>query len=152
PLTEQGLSQYKENQEAFKNRSFANEFAAAGITSYPEMAHIIRERSIMDLKLERSKIVMGTMEETPKSVVEAPLHWCTPPGLPRIMAAPYPFQIVQTPRQVTILYEMNRVFRTIRLDAQHANPDFWDPTYTGESVGHWEGNTLVIDTTNFNEL
>jgi hypothetical protein len=79
------------------------------------------------------------------------LHKCILPGVPRIMAAPYPFRIFQTPGQVTFLYEMNRGYRAVRMDAQHANPEAWDPTYSGESVARWEGNTLVIDTTNFND-
>lgn len=59
------------------------------------------------------------------------------------------YQIVQTPGYVTILYEMIHETRVIPLDGRPHLPSsvrFWN----GDSVGHWEGNTLVIDTTNFN--
>jgi hypothetical protein len=58
-------------------------------------------------------------------------------------------RIVQTDDAVMILSEMNHDARTIRLDREHAPPEvrFW----MGDSVGHWEGDTLVVDTTNFQD-
>lgn len=59
------------------------------------------------------------------------------------------YQIVQTPGYVTILYEMIHDARVIPMDGRPHPPSsvgFWN----GDSVGHWEGNTLVVDTTNFN--
>jgi len=61
----------------------------------------------------------------------------------------YPLQIVQTPKLVVILVESRHVFRLIPIDAKH-DPDF-DSSYLGDSVGHWEGDTLVVDVTNFKE-
>ena len=61
----------------------------------------------------------------------------------------YPLQIVQTPKLVVILVESRHVFRLIPIDAKH-DPDF-DASYLGDSVGHWEGDTLVVDVTNFKE-
>lgn len=77
-------------------------------------------------------------------------YLCTPQGMPRAMATAYPIQIVETPQQVTILLEENRVPRIVKMNQKHADTETWDPSYMGESVGRWEGNTLVVDTTNFN--
>ena len=55
----------------------------------------------------------------------------------------FPTQIVQTPKQIVILYEYMSVFRVIPLNAAH--PDDLLPGYMGNSVGHWEGDTLVVD-------
>jgi hypothetical protein len=74
---------------------------------------------------------------------------CVPPGVPAATMQPYPLQIIQKPHLVVILYEAYNLFRIIPLDVQHP-PDL-DPTWMGNSVGHWEGNTLVVDVTGFND-
>jgi len=58
-------------------------------------------------------------------------------------------QIVQTPDSVMILTEMVHDARIVRMNAQHLPPTF--RFWLGDSVGHWEGDTLVVDTTNFND-
>jgi len=64
--------------------------------------------------------------------------------------APDPIQIVQTPKRVVILYESWHIFRSIPTDGMnHAIST--DPTWFGTSVGHWEGDTLVIDVTHMND-
>jgi hypothetical protein len=79
---------------------------------------------------------------------EDPEANCLPAGIPR--GSPYPWRIVQTPTLYFILYEGNiHSYRQIFMNAKH--PDDPDPTWYGHSVGHWEGNTLVVDTTNFND-
>jgi hypothetical protein len=78
---------------------------------------------------------------------------CTPDGVPRILQSPYPFEIVQTQGQVHILYELNKVIRAIKLDAP-LPPEkelVTFPYYSGHSVGHWEGDTLVIETGGFKD-
>ena len=73
---------------------------------------------------------------------------CLPAGIPR--GSPYPWRIVQTPTHYFILYEGNiHSYRQIFMNAKH--PDDPDPTWYGHSVGHWEGNTLVVDTVGFND-
>jgi hypothetical protein len=114
------------------------------------MLAALRVGPIADLKMH-PQVRSHEYAEDANSLVQNTLHKCMLPGVPRIMAAPYPFRIFQTPGQVTLVYEMNRTFRVVRMDAQHVNPEVWDPSYMGESVGRWEGNTLVIDTTNFND-
>jgi hypothetical protein len=69
---------------------------------------------------------------------------CLPPGLPRLMLARYPFQILQTPEQVTFLHEKMHLIRLIHLNVDH--PADVDPAYGGDSTGKWEGDTLVVDT------
>jgi hypothetical protein len=70
---------------------------------------------------------------------------CLPGGVPEmVFGAPYPVQIIESPGQITMLYEMYNHFRVIYLDGKHpADPD---PTFMGHSIGRWEGGTLVVDT------
>jgi hypothetical protein len=73
---------------------------------------------------------------------------CTPDGVVRSLTSPYPFKIVHTPGQTTVLHELNRAFRVIMMDGQI--PPLEDlelnPYYNGHSVGRWEGDTLVVET------
>jgi hypothetical protein len=90
------------------------------------------------------------LESFNKRGIDDPTARCLPAGIPRLHSfGLFPVQIVQTPRQVIILYEYMNVFRVIPLNAKH--PDDAEPTYMGDSVGHWEGDTLVVDITNFND-
>jgi hypothetical protein len=61
----------------------------------------------------------------------------------------YPNQFVQTPQAIVILIESRHNFRYIPLNVKH-DPNL-DPSWMGDSVGHWEGDTLVVDITNFKE-
>jgi len=70
-----------------------------------------------------------------------------PPMLPVLYNNNY--QIVQTPDHVLILVEMVHDARIIRMNATHAPPDVRQ--WLGDSVGHWDGDTLVVDTTNFTD-
>jgi len=70
-----------------------------------------------------------------------------PPMLPVLYNNNY--QIVQTPDAVMILVEMIHDVRIVRMNAQHLPSDIRQ--WLGDSVGHWEGDTLVVDTTNFND-
>ncbi len=78
-----------------------------------------------------------------------PLHKCFLPGVPRITYIPFPFQIAQTPKYVVLTYEYAHATRIVYTDGSgHAPPnDFW----MGDSRGRWEGNTLVVDVTHFND-
>jgi hypothetical protein len=74
---------------------------------------------------------------------------CYLPGTPRGMYMPFPFQIIQTPAYIMIVSSYARAVRTIYMTNQTEAPaDSW----MGWSNGHWEGETLVIDTTGFNDL
>ena len=74
---------------------------------------------------------------------------CLPSGVPRI--APYPWRIVETPTHVFFLFEANiHSYRQIFMDGR-AHPDDLEATWYGHSVGHWEGDTLVVETVGFND-
>jgi hypothetical protein len=73
---------------------------------------------------------------------------CYLPGVPRAAYMPYPFQIVQSAKTVFIGYEFANATRTIYMDNPGEAPaDSW----MGQSVGHWEGDTLVVDVTSLND-
>jgi hypothetical protein len=75
---------------------------------------------------------------------------CSLPGVPRITYMPYPFQIFQTQNQVAIAYEYVHADRMIYTDGTthpKGHIDWW----MGDSRGHWEGDTLVVDVIDFND-
>ena len=72
---------------------------------------------------------------------------CVPYGVPAMMSvAVYPVEIIQTPKQVTIISEAFSEVRRVYMDKPQAKIDEVPPGYYGRSVGRWEGDTLVIDT------
>ena len=73
---------------------------------------------------------------------------CSPPGLPRIMRlGQYPYEFLFTPGRVTINQEAWMQTRAIWTDGREHPPlEELDPTFHGHSIGHWEGDTLVVDT------
>ena len=73
---------------------------------------------------------------------------CYLPGVPRITYMPYPFQIFQTPSHIAITYEYVHAVRRIFMQGSHPDDIEW---YMGDSRGHWEGDTLVVDVKNFND-
>jgi|SRR5579863_1578550 len=76
---------------------------------------------------------------------------CLPPGVPRIMLQPRPLEIVQTPTRILFLYEGGpHVWRQAWMDGR-AHPNDPNPNWLGHSIGHWEGDTLVVDTVGFND-
>ncbi len=76
---------------------------------------------------------------------------CLPTGTPGSMSPPPPLlmQLIESPGQITVLFEEFNVFRIIRMSDKH-DPDF-APGYFGDSIAHWEGDTLVVDTVGLNE-
>ena len=82
-------------------------------------------------------------------LTEDPEAKCYMVGVPRITYMPYPFRIVQTAEQVTILYEYVHTFRNIYIDSEHPpGPIQW---WMGDSRAHWEGDTLVVDVLHFTD-
>ena len=74
---------------------------------------------------------------------------CVPLGIPQTFVTPYPFQIVQTPKLVVMIFEYPNTFRIIPTDGR-LHPADPDPTWMGDAVAHWEDDTLVVDTVGFN--
>lgn len=76
-----------------------------------------------------------------------PVIKCYLPGVPRGMYMPFPFQIIQSQQHIIIVHEYAGAVRTIYMDNHTEAPaDSW----MGWSNGHWDGDTLVVDTTGFN--
>ena len=85
-----------------------------------------------------------------------PEGYCLPPGGPRLYATPYPMEVIQQPelKRIVIIFEGGtHVWREIHMDGrQHLKSDaIKGQTWLGDSVGHWEGDTLVVDVVGFNE-
>lgn len=78
-------------------------------------------------------------------VVADPTAMCLPPGMPRVMANPYPFEILHTPGRVTLIFTADSHTRRIFTDGR-GHPEDLDPTFNGHSIGRWEGDTLVVET------
>jgi hypothetical protein len=80
-----------------------------------------------------------------------PLDYCTPPGTPRDMLSPGVFMIVQTPAKVTMYHQYHHLIRHVYLDGPlKLNPDEPDPWWQGHSSGWWDGDTLVMESGDFN--
>jgi hypothetical protein len=77
------------------------------------------------------------------------VFFCGKPGVPRVGS---PRQIITLPNEMVFLYEdaSGDPYRIVYTDGRGHDPDA-EPTYYGDSIGHWEGNTLVVDSTNFVE-
>jgi hypothetical protein len=71
---------------------------------------------------------------------------CLPNGMPQMMFAIYPVEFLQTPGQLTVIAEAMSQVRRIYLDKPQVKIEDVPPGYFGHSVGHWEGDTLLIDT------
>jgi hypothetical protein len=80
-----------------------------------------------------------------KKVEDTDAANCLPPGMPRIMSWPYPVQVLVTPGEVTLVLEGDMQVRHIHTDGRD-HPADPDQTFNGDSIGHWEGDTLVVDT------
>ena len=74
---------------------------------------------------------------------------CRPAGVPFILSLLRPMQILQTPKKVVFLYQFDHQSRSVDLDRPHSAN--LAPSYYGESVGHYEGDTLVVDTIGLND-
>jgi len=79
-----------------------------------------------------------------------PMIRCLPAGVPRLDAYTHPYKIVQTPDLIVILYESQTLFRQIFTDGRK-HPADPDPSWLGYSIGRWEGEVLVVETTGFND-
>jgi hypothetical protein len=118
-----------------ENVDLAGVLAAAGnpIPMLPEAAKIHQER--------HDNLSKGDPES-----------YCLPPGVPRMSTTPYPWTIVQTPQLIVIVYEGGaHIWRKIFMDGRPHDPKV-EFTWLGDSIGHWEGDTLVVETVGQNDL
>jgi hypothetical protein len=78
------------------------------------------------------------------------LALCLPGGIPLMLFGDdVPVQIIETPEQVTMMFMEGNRFRAIPMNASH--PDYIDPSYMGDAVGKWQGDTLVVDNVGLSE-
>jgi hypothetical protein len=82
--------------------------------------------------------------------IDDPMGQCLLVGIPRIYSMPMPFKIIQLPNEVIFVHEAFRGIRVIPTDGR-PHPDDMEPAYLGNSMGHWEGDTLVVDVRSFND-
>ena len=78
-----------------------------------------------------------------------PQAYCVLSGVPREDFVPYPFKILHTPGPIVILYEALHSYRQIFMDGRPLPKDP-NPTWMGYSTGHWDGDTLVVESSGFN--
>lgn len=86
------------------------------------------------------------IEETDDPV----LRGCYPPGVPRVYLHPFPLQFIQTPGEIVMLFEVDSLRREIYTDGRPHDAELV-PLWMGDSIGRWEGDTLIVDTINFND-
>ena len=143
---------------------------AAPIRSIPRAPARFSPRDLTGVWMERQNTTAFTAEEPPfmpwaeekyKSAKpgygpratpdsEDPILNCLPPGVPRIMLIPFPMQVIQIPGEVILLFEYDHYIRHIYLDRRE-HPKELDLSWMGDSIGWWEGNTLVVDTAGLND-
>jgi hypothetical protein len=91
-------------------------------------------------------------ERVTNNAKDNPDAHCLPMGLLQFHTHPQPRKIVQTPDLIVIMYEANYGLRQIFMDGRPLpNPKDVDPWWYGYSVGHWDGDTLVVETTGFRD-
>ena len=99
-------------------------------------------------KKNMAAIAAGSLDDRARS-------YCVPDGVPRVLQSPYPFEIVQVPQrgELYLLYEINHMIRRVDMQKPLApEKELQDlPFFAGHSAGHWEGDTLVIETAGFND-
>ena len=76
---------------------------------------------------------------------------CLPMGLMQFHMHPQPRKIIQTPKEVVIIYEANYGLRQIYLDGRPLPGKEAEPWWFGYSIGHWDGDTLVVETTGYRD-
>jgi len=101
-------------------------------------------------QLERLYNSDAQLEIKKLTTKDDPALKCIPPAFPRAMLMNQPIQIVQGPGIVAVMTEAFHTFRTIPTNNPRRDPDLLFPMYLGDSVGRWEGDTLVVDVTSFN--
>ncbi len=82
-----------------------------------------------------------------------PEGFCLPPGIPRMYATSFPFQIYQLSDRILFVFEGGaHMWRVVYMDGRkHTPAEKLNPTYLGEGIGHWDNDTLEVDVTGFND-
>ena len=75
---------------------------------------------------------------------------CFPPGVPRVYFHPFPMQFIEAPKMMLMFFEYDHTMRRIYMDGRKHNEDI-EATWMGDSIGRWDGDTLVVETTGMND-
>ena len=151
-----GVWMHETSSAAEMKRIFGDRFDAAVKVDVPGMElgtqHRYAFNILQDFKPEESPIRPAAAELLKKvSFARNPEELCTEnPGIPLADLLSEPIKIVQSPRVSIILYEAGNAHRQVYTDGRELPKEFSLPAYYGYSVGHWEGDTLVVDTAGFN--
>lgn len=123
------------------NARFGPDYRWAATGAIPAGLGIVEGGQIPYLPAARAK----QQENQSNWLALDPVVKCYMPGVPRANYMPFPFQIVQSPEHIVMAYEFASANRIVYMD----RPDFVAPipSWMGHSLGHWEGDTLVIDVT-----
>jgi hypothetical protein len=107
--------------------------------------------SIPKLKPDAQKHRDAYMKATAEGkVYRDDIGQCWPAGVPIIMTRVWPIAMIQLPTAVYMISEFMNSLRVVHMDGRmHTDPDLVVRTFNGESIGHWEGDTLVVETKNF---
>jgi hypothetical protein len=89
-------------------------------------------------------------KQAPHFIDASPIAHCLPTGMPMVETAPAPYKIVQTRGVTMMLYERDTTYRQVYTDGRRL-PEDPQPTWLGYSVGHWEGETFVVDSIGYND-
>jgi hypothetical protein len=132
---------------------------AAGSPAHPDLSGLWQLRD--DSKKVPPSALTPAAEATAKEdrarqaageIVIPASRWCHPLGVPFVMGDSAPLDIAQSKYEVAIMAEVQSSARHIYIDGRkHVDMKDFDPTTTGNSIGHWEGRALVVDTIGFNE-
>jgi hypothetical protein len=122
---------------------------AAGPGAPPAPTPILQKGKYKD---ERDALREKIRAASSKGEQYATKGLCSPYGMPTMMqVAVYPMEVIQTPQQVTLIGEAFSEVRRIYIGKKQTPLDDIDPGYYGHSVGHWEGDTLIVDTIGIKE-
>ena len=127
-----------------------------GITSVPGMEpDTISKYALnifMDFKPEEAPMRPGAAEIYRRRATGRELRGvCLPLGIPATGLVSEPNKIVQSPKLIVILYESDDTHRQIYTDGRALPAEIAQPAWLGYSVGHWEGDTLVVESAGFND-
>jgi hypothetical protein len=148
-------SQGQEAQQPAKTVVVHKNAAPASLSSLPDWAGIWtfdfptpggappEQPSLTPASAAELKVLQGAEAKNDEPATESAN--CLPPGMPTIMFQPYDVEFLFTPGRVTIIQEAYMQVRRVFTDGR-GHPADLDPTFNGHSIGHWEGDTLVVDT------
>ncbi len=156
------LAQSAGQQESTKAQNTASQtdlsglwvlHAPASASAYSDFAFSKEEPPMTPwaaAKYRAAKPVFGPNKKPAKDSND-PVYGCFPPGLPRIYLHRRPMEIVQNSNEVIMMFEYARLVRQIYTDGRKHDEFLDPPLWMGDSIGKWEGDTLVVDVIGFND-